>query len=838
MTRYLGPDFVVDASMGHVRDLPEREFGVDIENAFKPTYVVMKDKAKVISSLRKKATAADVVYLAPDPDREGEAIAWHLKEALGLPDAKVKRVTFDQFTKSAILEAFQSPGSIRMDLVNAQQARRILDRIVGYKISPLLWKRIQRGLSAGRVQSVAVRIIVDREREIRAFEAKPLSEKEYWTIKAVFSRKDRMKETFEAQLKLDEKKELKTEQEAQALLSKVARSEYRVSGIEQKDQVVHAPPPFSTDLLLQRAAAQLWFSPKRTMMVAQQLYEGMEVGGRGTVGLITYMRTDSFHLSAQAVDAARDFIATRFGRNYLPDAPNVFRSAAGAQEAHEAIRPTDVTIAPEEAEAYLDHDQHRLYELIWKQFVACQMPPARYKNTVVEIPAGDRVFEARGKEQLFDGYTRVLGRPDKDQILPSLEVGNLLHRHDLTPWQHFDQPPPRYTEATLIGELKKQGIGRPSTYSPIISTIQLRKYVVLKEEEEPIQKDREEREPDEEGTSPGEGARKKGKKRKKFHPTDLGEVVTDKLVEHFPTVLDIKFTRQMEEELDKIAEAKMDWVDVLREFNGPFTEDLAKAGREMKSAQKESKYRCPQCGRPMVYKLSKGSWFLSCSGYPGCKAAASVDQEGKMIERQEPKLTEFDCPECGRKMVLRDGRFGSFFACSGYPKCKKTMQVSPEGKPIERREAEKTEFVCPKCQSPMVKKMSRRGEFLACSAYPKCRSTMNIGKDGKPVPRETGQPTGETCPNCGSPMVKKWKGKRAFLACTAYPKCKTTKSLSPRTAGTSTGKATMTDIDCPNCGKKMVIREGRYGRFLACSGYPNCKTTQKFTDDASRPAPA
>ncbi len=902
MTRYLGPDYVIEASMGHVRDLPEKEFGVDIEHDFAPTYEVSDDKRKVIATLRKLSAEADVVYLAPDPDREGEAIAWHLKEALKLPAAKARRVTFDEFTKSAILRAFQEPGVIRMDLVNAQQARRILDRIVGYKISPVLWKRVQKGLSAGRVQSVAVRIIVDREKEIRAFEARPLSDKEYWTIKAVFSRKDRMKETFDAELRLSEKKELKTEQDATAIRKQVAEGKYFASSVEQKEVQSKAPPPFSTDLLLRQASNQLGFSARVTSRTAQQLYEGMEVGSRGTVGLITYMRTDSFHLSAQAVAAARDFIGATYGKPYVPAQPNIYASSAGAQEAHEAVRPTDVTLTPEGAAPYLTHDQQRLYQLIWNRFVACQMPPARYKNTVVEIPAGDRVFVARGKEQLFDGYTRVLGRLDKDQILPALHVGDELHRHDLVPEQHFEQPPLRYTEATLIGELKKQGIGRPSTYATILTTIQGRKYVVLKEEEDRPE-DVQPPDQDEEEKQPQDVTRKK--KRKKFHPTDLGEVVTDKLVEHFPTVLDVAFTSHMEEDLDKIAEAKADWIEVLKEFNGPFEKDLAKASKEMKSAQKPSAYTCPKCSKPVVYKLSRGSWFLACSGYPKCRFAASVDADGKMIEKEEPKLTDFDCPACGQKMVLRDGKWGKFFSCSTYPKCKKTMQLGPEGKPIERAEAEKTDVTCPKCGSPMLKKFSKRGPFLACSAYPKCKSTMNIGPDGKITSGSSGEPTEFKCPKCQSPIVKKTGKRGPFYACSGFPKCRTTMNIGPdgqpiaaKRAGTrrATGAARETapqaaaaptdtatseekcpecggpmvrrsgkrgwflgcaaypkckgtkplaeagasapqtapqptDHPCPNCGKMMVVREGKWGKFLACSGYPKCKTTKKLGPD-------
>ena len=838
MKRYLGSEFDIGASMGHVRDLPVKEFGVDIDHDFEPSYEITKGRKKLISALKKKARDAELVYLAPDPDREGEAIAWHLKEALALPDKKVRRVTFEEFTKSAIRQAFANPGSLRMDLVNAQQTRRILDRIVGYKISPLLWKHIQRGLSAGRVQSVAVRMIVDREKEIRAFEGKPRSEKEYWTVKAIFSRKDRMKETFEAELKLSEKKELKTEHDAQAVLRKLPDAGYRIASIEQKDVSVKAPPPFSTDLLLRAASVRLRFSSKRTMLIAQQLYEGIEVGARGTAGLITYMRTDSYNLSTQALTAARDFIEERFGEAYLPSEPNVYRSGAGAQEAHEAIRATDVTLTPEEAEPYLTRDQWRLYDLIWRRFVASQMPPARYKNTVVEIPAADRVFESRGKQQLFDGYTRVLGRPDKDQILPRLEVGNELHRHDLVPEQHFEQPPARYTEATLIGELKRQGIGRPSTYSPIISTIQARKYVVIREEEEPKQPGAEESEQGEEEKPLERRTTKRKRKRRKFHPTALGEVVTDLLVKHFPRVLDLKFTSQMEENLDKIAEEGEDWLKVLRQFWEPFAGRLKDAEKEMKVTERQSEYKCPNCRRLLVYKFARGEQFLGCSGYPECTYTAPVDAEGKIVEREGPEMTEHDCPKCGKKMVIREGRYGKFYACSGYPECKTTMEVGPQGEPVEKksRRGEPTDVACPKCGKPMLKKTGRRGPFLACSGYPKCRTTMDVPKEESEKKTPAKKPPAETveqkCPTCGSPMVKRMSRRGPFLGCSAYPKCKTTMDLPDESAPAKKKPGPeLTDIDCPECGRKMVIREGRYGKFLACSGYPKCKTTRRLGKD-------
>ena len=804
MKRYLGPDYIIDASMGHVRDLPVKTLGVDIRRKFTPTYEISKGKKKVIAALKKKAKAADVVYLAPDPDREGEAIAWHLKEALELPDAKVKRVTFEEFTKSAITRAFEHPGELRMDLVNAQQARRILDRIVGYKISPLLWKRIQPGLSAGRVQSVAVRLVVDREREIRAFDARPQSDKEYWTVKAVLSRRDRPDETFEAELKLDDKKELKTEGQAAGVVARLREADYVVTDLDVKDQTVRPYPPFSTDLLLRAASVQLRFSAKKTMMVAQQLYEGIEVGSRGAAGLITYMRTDSYSLSREAIGAARSFITDTFGGEYVPEEANVYRAARGAQEAHEAIRPSDVTLTPEQAGQYLNRDQARLYELIWKRFVACQMNPAEYRNTVVSISADDRVFQTRGKQTLFDGFTRVLprGKDDKDQLLPELAVGNDLQLHDLDPEQHFEQPPPRYTEATLIQELKKQGIGRPSTYSPIISTVQARQYVELKQ--------------------------------RRFHATALGETVTDALVQHFPDILDLKFTSQMEESLDDIAEAKKDWIKVLSDFYGPF----AKALKEASNTVEESEYTCPECGKPLVYKFSRAKRFLGCSGYPKCRFSAPVDREGKITEREEPEMTEFKCPDCDAPMVIREGRYGKFFACSAYPKCKKTMNIGEDGKPVEKARGggEPTDRKCPKCGSPMVKKVSRRGPFLACSAYPKCKTTENLPKDPGKEKTDAKEPPTETveqkCPECGSPMVRRTSRRGPFLGCSAYPKCRTIMDL-PGEAAPAEKKPPpeTTDVDCPECGKKMVIREGRYGKFLACTGYPKCKTTRKLDED-------
>jgi len=767
INRYLGGGYVVKASMGHVRDLPARNPkgveapvpGVDVEHGFAPTYEPLPGRRKVLAELKKQARSAETVFLATDLDREGEAIAWHLAESLPVPGDRIRRVVFNEITPSAIREAFARPRGLDMDKVNAQQARRILDRIVGYEVSPLLWRKVSPGLSAGRVQSVAVRLIVERERQIDAFEPQ-----EYWRVGLIFAadaaaaealrdpwarllaRRDekgnpptRQQQqeflaehgAFRAELTRLAGEKFQPDNETQALAAAKAlglavedirrREDDKAKGaarnvVEVAGRVADQPPaftvrelktretrskppaPFTTAALQQQAAVRLRFSASRTMRVAQQLYEGVEVPGEGSVGLITYMRTDSRHLSRESVAQCRELIERQFGRDYLPDKPRTYASAARAQEAHEAIRPTDAARDPKTLASALTDEQRKLYDLIWRQFVACQMTPAVWTVTDADIhadtPQGDAAIRAMGRRLKFDGYYRVAGRPrGGDQILPPLDPGQNVHPVEIAPTQHFTQPPPRYTEASLVKALEADGIGRPSTYAAIIQTIQDREYV--------RQTDR------------------------AFHPTDLGIVVTDKLVKHFPNVFDVRFTAHLEDELDKVEESHADWVKVLEEFYGPFHERLERAAEEMVHAKAEtqpSDYTCESCGRPMVYRFSRNGRYLACTGYPECKQTHPVDKDGRKIEQP---TVDVACPKCGAPMVLRRGRFGPFLSCSKYPECDGIVKLDKKGgiKPPSPPPLA-TDLPCPKCEAPMNLRRSARGPWLSCSKYPKCRGRL------------------------------------------------------------------------------------------------------------------
>ena len=759
INRYLGPDYIVLASMGHVRDLPTKEIGVDLEHDFAPTYEPLTRGRKILAELKKYAQAAPAVFLATDMDREGEAIAWHLAEGLNLPAEKIRRVVFNEITRDAIQESFAHPRALDMSKINAQQARRILDRIVGYQVSPLLWKKVARGLSAGRVQSVAVRLIVDRERAIDAF-----TPEEHWKIDALFTADLAAAEAlgrdwraflaqtdekgggptvakqqeflagrgaFRAELAQWNGKRFRTDRPEAAI--EVARAvglevrdvvrtedptgkgpaahrvtvvgrvtaqrpEYRIDALNQKQTRSRPPAPFTTSSLQQAAAVRLHFAARRTMRVAQQLYEGIDIPGEGSVGLITYMRTDSRRLSAEAVRQARDLIGEQFGPEYLPERPNVYSSGDRAQEAHEAIRPTDARRTPERMMAALTDEQYKLYRLIWSRFVACQMPPAVWQVTeadiAVDTPAGKAQFKALGRTLAFDGFLRVAGRPGGgDQILPELRTGQPVAPFVIDPTQHFTQPPPRFTEASLVKALEADNIGRPSTYATIIQTIQDREYARLEN--------------------------------RAFHPTSLGMVVTDKLVKHFPREFQIRFTAHMEDELDKIEEDRMDWVAVLREFYTPFKEDLERAAEEMVHAKAEtdpSDYTCGACGKPMVYRWSKNGRYLACTGYPECKETHPVDKDGKKIEQQ---TVDVACPKCRLPMRLRRGRFGPFLSCSGYPECDGVVNLDKKGHvkhptppPLQ------IDLPCAKCEAPLNLRRGKRGPWLSCSKYPKCRGRL------------------------------------------------------------------------------------------------------------------
>ena len=780
INRYLGPDFIVEASVGHVRDLPSRAPkgskqpvpGVDLEHNFQPTYEVLPDKKKVVSALKKAAKDAADVWFATDLDREGEAIAWHLAQELGVLPADAKRVVFDAITKTDIQNAFANPRAINEDMVNAQQARRILDRIVGYQVSPLLWKKVARGLSAGRVQSVAVRLIVEREAEIRAFVPD-----EHWRVTGRFTPDEKLAAQLATEwakflAKRDEKNKAPTLKAQNAWLAehKAIKAElvelagekfelgckaadprdciadvkrvadavglidikqsttvdpegkgpaknvrtvmgsvkpgvqYRVKSIETKRTTSRPPAPFITSTMQMAAASFLGFGASRTMRTAQSLYEGVNVKGEGQVGLITYMRTDSTHLSGDALSMAREFIKKRFGDKYLPEKPNFFGSSnASAQEAHEAIRPTDANRHPDQLEGALTPDQARLYRLIWNRFISCQMVPAEWDATTVLLERADQptgaIFKTNGRVLVFDGFYRATGVPTSsdEQTLPDLQESQPFSPFSIDPEQLFTSPPARYSEASLIKTLEAEGIGRPSTYASIIKVIQDRGYVE--------QLDR------------------------RFHATATGEVVTHKLMEAFPQLMDIGYTREMEAELDKIAYHDMDWIKMLEQFYSPFAEALEHAHETMRHAKAETQpapYQCPVCGSRTSYRFGKNGRFLSCASYPDCDYAAPIDREGRPLL---PERVNVACPEDGSPMILRTGRFGKFLASVNYPDVKCVVNLDKQGRikypsppPLQ------TDIPCEKCGSPMNLRRGKRGLWLGCSTFPKCKSRLAWSK--------------------------------------------------------------------------------------------------------------
>jgi len=770
INRYLGKDFVVRASMGHVRDLPKDKLGVDVDNNFEPTYIMLQTRRKVVTELKKLSGDADYIYLATDLDREGEAIAWHLVEALKIPKDRVRRVTFNEITKKAILKAFSEYGELSMDKFNAQQARRILDRVVGYQLSPLLWAKFRRGLSAGRVQSVATRLVVDKEREIENF--KP---EEYWLLKCLVHPEKQEKSKFKISLKERDGKAWKPKSEEETLeaVKSIQSAALEVKEYEEKKFDHYSPPPFTTSALQQSASFALKFSAKKTMQIAQQLYEGVDLGDEGRRGLISYHRTDSVRVSWAAVGMVRDHIKQKYGENYLPPKGRMHRMKAGAQAAHEAIRPTGMRYEPDEIKQHLSSDQHKIYKLIWNRFVASQMVPAVYSERAVEVAAGKYILEGKSRTLDFDGHSRVSGflKDVLEPVLPDMKQGDKLLLDDIEKEQKFTRPPLRYTEGTLVKALESEGIGRPSTYATIISTILGRKYVE--------------------------------KRRDSLFATEVGKVVTDKLVEFFPKIMDLKFTSAIEEKLDQVEESKVDWHEVLSTFYGPFSEHLVRAEKEMNAngAGGETGEVCDKCGLPMVIKFKGKDAFLGCSGYPECKNSRPL---GGPREKKEVVETELKCSKCGSNMLIREGRYGKFLACSAFPKCRNTMHMSAleggdedspatPGKASGKKasKAEPSGETCEKCGSEMVWRKSRWGKFLACSGYPKCRNT-----------RKTGEEKGE----------KKEKKEKKTKSKSSKPK----KSESKPSGET-----------CEKCGKEMVWKKGRWGPFLACSGYPDCKNIRK-----------
>lgn len=664
--KYLGDKYIVKASMGHVRDLPRSQMGVDIKNKYKPKYITIRGKGEVLKELRSASKKVKRIYLAVDPDREGEAIAWHLAHSLNIDKNEKCRVVFNEITKQAVLDAFKKPRSIDMDLVNAQQARRILDRLVGYQISPLLWKKVKKGLSAGRVQSVAVKIIIDRENEIRNF--KP---EEYWTVTVTFKKDN---ETFTAKFYgyKDEKTALGSKEDVDKLLKHIEDKPFRITDIKKSERRRNPAPPFTTSSLQQEAARKLNFRAVKTMAVAQQLYEGVTLGAEGSVGLITYMRTDSTRIAQSAQEEAGKYIEQKYGDKYLPEKPRAAKKPAGAQDAHEAIRPTSVLREPAKIKPYLSRDQYRLYKLIWDRFVASQMAPAVLDTVSVTLLAGEATFRATGSKLKFPGFMKVYveGTDDKqeddDKFLPSLAEGESFSPENIDPKQHFTQPPPRYTEARLVKTLEELGIGRPSTYAPTLETIQKRGYVTLEE--------------------------------RRFVPTELGEIVIDLMEEFFPEILDTEFTANMEESLDHVEEGKVDWIKVLDAFYENFAERLKVAEAEMKEvevADEVSDEVCEKCGKPMVYKFGRFGKFLACSGFPDCRNTKPIVKEIGVA-----------CPKCKEGQVVErksKKRGRTFYGCNHFPDCD---YVSWD-KPIARR--------CPKCEGTLVEKKSRKnGPTVQC----------------------------------------------------------------------------------------------------------------------------
>jgi DNA topoisomerase I len=707
--KILGKGYTVKASVGHVRDLPPKRLGVDLRDGFTPEYIVIRGKAKVLDELRASAKRAGKIYLAPDPDREGEAIAWHIAQELdGKKRDAIYRVLFNEITPRAITAAMRNPGRIDEDKVNAQQARRILDRLVGYQISPLLWRKVRRGLSAGRVQSVALRLICEREKEIDAFVPQ-----EYWTVTVVLE--GEQPPSFEAQLvKIgDTKAQIQTAEVAHAIAAQLRQAQFIVGEVKTRERRRQPPPPFITSRLQQEGANRLRFSARKTMTLAQSLYEGLSIGPDGVVGLITYMRTDSTRVSEDAQRETLEFINATYGQEYSPEKPNVYRSKKSAQDAHEAIRPTSTVRLPDQIHAYLDRDHHNLYQLIWARFVASQMRPAIFDVTTADIAASEFGLRASGSVLKFDGFLKVYteDRPatgggdaeeaDQNRALPPLQSGQVLRVIDVKPEQHFTQPPPRYTEASLVAELEKRGIGRPSTYATILSIIQDRDYVETKE--------------------------------RKFYPTELGRLVSDLLVEHFPDVMDIEFTAAMEDLLDQVEEGKRPWVGVLREFYEPFEKHLQAASQRMPSVKnmvEPTTEVCEKCGKPMVIRLGRYGKFLACSGYPECKATRPLKAENTEANSIGAVTSEV-CEQCGSPMVVRKGRYGEFLACSAYPTCKvaKPMRLG---------------VACPTagCTGELVQRRTKRGRmFYGCNRYPDCQYTLW----SKPVPMP--------CPECQSPFL-------------------------------------------------------------------------------------
>jgi DNA topoisomerase-1 len=776
INKYLGRNYKVVASMGHVRDLPKSKLGVDIEEDFEPSYEVIASRKKVLKELKDAAKESDDIFIATDPDREGEAIGWHLAEELGAGNRKkIQRLMFNEITKKGVLAALERPTKINKQMVDAQQARRVLDRLVGYKISPILWDKVRRGLSAGRVQSVALKLVCDRETEIDKFVPE-----EYWNITARLAAA--VPPEFDAKLQKRDGASIKVTSQAEAdtVLSDLKQADWVVGAVTTKERKKGAVPPFITSKLQQAAR----FPVKKTMMIAQQLYEGVELPGDGSVGLITYMRTDSTRVSEQAITDVREFIGKTYGPDFVPEKPNAYKTKSDAQDAHEAIRPTSMQYDPESVRAHLSADQYYLYKLIWNRFVASQMPAATFDETTVDINAAKYVFRVKGSVPKFAGWMAVYNQEtveaksegpgpdavtaddeDGSSVLPPLREGDTLQLRELRPEQKFTQPPPRYSEATLVKALEENGIGRPSTYASIISVIQARDYV--------------------------------NKIEGRFKPTVLGRMLVDRLLSPaFDDILDVEYTRNLEEDLDKIEEGTSNYAKTLGSFYKKFEKDLKRASKEMinlkEGVEPDPPVACDKCGKPMVIKAGKFGLFLACSGYPEC-------ENTRELETPEPGADgeglEEACENCGKPMAMKRGRFGQFLACTGYPECKTTRKIITTKQGMTAAKPDQIlDEKCPKCDSNLVLKQGRFGEFTACSNYPACKYVKQ-------------KSTGLVCPKDGGDVVeRKSRRGKVFFGCANYPDCDFVLWNRPVLE------------PCPQCGEKFLIEKitKRHGRQLLC----------------------
>jgi DNA topoisomerase I len=738
ISKYLGKDFIVKASVGHIKDLPKSKLGVDVDNDFTPHYSVIPAKTKIVKELRLAAKDVKDVYLAADPDREGEAICQHLSEELSGKSRNIYRVLFHEITKNAIQEAFKKPGRINQNKVDAQLTRRILDRLVGYKISPLLWDKVRRGLSAGRVQTVALRLIVEREQEIRAFKSE-----EYWSLAARLAAKAPPEFTAKARLIDGKKWDISDGETIKGIVEELKPAKFTVRGIHRREKKKYPVPPFITSKLQQEAARKLNYSVKRTMVLAQKLYEGLEVGSEGSVGLITYMRTDSSRVAESALQEVRTLIRQNYGDNYLPHHPIYYKSKKTAQEAHEAIRPTSVERTPESLKKDLEPDLWKLYALIWNRFVASQMNPALFDQTDVTIEAGNVEFKAVGSVTKFEGFLAVYQesksddkrdpkQEEEESVLPEISEGETLELKELLPDQHFTQPPPRYTEAGLVKALEAKGIGRPSTYASILSTIQDREYVE--------------------------------KHDGKFYPSETGELVLELLVASFQELFDYEYTARMEDHLDRIESGRERWKQAISDFYQRFSKGLALAEKEMRDIKTEAIETdevCDKCGSRMVIKWGKFGRFMACSSYPECRNTREIPRNGSREGSEQPKVEDTECEKCGKPMVLKRGRFGEFMACSGYPECRNTKKIIKSAQEATIKKDIPLEEECPICGKKLAIKHGRFGEYTACSNYPDCKyiklksTGVHCGKSGC---------TGEI-------VERKSRRGKTFYGCSNYPDC-------------------------------------------------------------------